>query len=145
MLFVMLRPLCWGVSHDTVSAWRKSLGIERNTPGTLRLFWRTVDLARTPAARAKMSRQREGRKDLMTKADRERLRMIQRRPKTEAWKRRMSEKMKQRCATLGSFEKWLPEEEAMFGVVPDREIARITGRSLSAVKGKKFALRSEWK
>jgi hypothetical protein len=130
----------WGVSHDTVSMWRKRLGIERFTPGTWRLFWNVVNAARTPEARAKMSRQREGRKDPMTKADRERLRAIQRRPKPEAWKRMMSEKMKRRCAVLGPFEKWLPEEAAMFGIVPDREIARITGRSLSAVKGKKFAL-----
>jgi hypothetical protein len=99
-----------------------------------------VKALKTDEARAKVSRQREGRKDLMSKADRERPREIQRRPKSEQWKRRMSEKMKRRCRVLGPFEKWLPEEEAMFGVVPDREIARLTGRSLSAVKGKKFAL-----
>jgi hypothetical protein len=45
----------WGVSHDTVSSWRKRLGIERFTPGTWRLFWRTVELARTPEARRSTS------------------------------------------------------------------------------------------
>src|SRR6184192_567733 len=44
----------WGVSHWLACEWRRQLGIERNTPGTLRLFWRTVELARTPEARAKM-------------------------------------------------------------------------------------------
>jgi len=76
----------------------------------------------------------------MTAKQRERLREIQRRQKSAAWRRKMSARLKKRFSVLGPFEKWLAEEEAMFGVVPGREIARITGRSLSAVKGKKFAL-----
>lgn len=94
----------WGVSHATASDWRRSLGIERWTPGSWRLFRRNVDLARTPEARTRMSRQREGRKDLMTTADRERLRRIQRRPKSEEWKRKASERNRRRCALLGSYE-----------------------------------------
>jgi hypothetical protein len=66
----------FGIAPQTVTEYRRCLGVERLNPGSMRLFWRTVNLARTPEARAKMSRQREGRKDLMQPEARERLRRI---------------------------------------------------------------------
>lgn len=130
----------FGISRQIVSEYRRRLEIERLNPGSMRLFWRTVDLARTAEARAKMSRQREGRKDLMPPGDRERLRAIQRRPKSEAWKQRMSERWKRRHELLGRPKPWTEEELKLIGTAPDREVAKRLGRSLSALKGKKFAL-----
>lgn len=133
----------WGISLALVSEYRRALGIERYTAGSWRLFWRNVNLARTDEARAKLSSAHEGRADRMTPDERAKLRRIQKRPKPEKWKKRMSRMWKDRIARIGMPIKWLPEELAMFGIVPDREIARITGRSLSAVKARKFLLLKE--
>ncbi len=91
-------------------------------------------------ARAKMSRQREGRRDLMPPEERERLREIQKRPKSEAWKAKMAERWQRRYALLGKPEEWTEEELRMIGTRPDREVARLLNRSLLAVKAKKFQL-----
>ena len=128
----------FGLSPQTVSLYRSRLGIERFTPGSRRLLWRNVELARTDEARAKMSRQREGRRDLMTQVDRERLRAIQKRPKSKEWKDKMTEHWQKRFSLIGRPEKWTKEELEMIGTRPDREVAKLLNRSLMAVKAKKF-------
>jgi len=130
----------FGISGALVSEYRSRLGIERYTAGSQRLFWRNVNLARTDEARAKLSRHHEGRKDLMTPEAREKLREIQRRPKSEEWKQRMSERWQRRFALSGRPAKWTAEELIMIGTRPDREVAKLLNRSLSAVKSKKFQL-----
>ena len=130
----------FGISPQWISEYRGRLGIERFTPGSMRLFWRTVNLARTPEARKKMSRQREGRKDLMLPEDREKLRAIQQRPKSKEWKVKMSERQQRRNFYVGHPEKWTVEELKLIGSRPDREVAKMLNRSLSAVKAKKFDL-----
>lgn len=130
----------FGISPQMVSEYRRRLGIERYTPGSLRLFWRNVNLARTDEARAKMSQQREGRADLMPPEARERLRTIQERPKSEDWKQRMAERQQRRNLFAGVPEKWTDDELKLVGTRPDREIARLLNRSLAAVKAKKFEL-----
>ncbi len=136
------RAVCFhfGISHSTMSLYRKLLGVERLNPGSLRLFWRTVDLARSPRARAKMSLQREGRKDLMCPADRERLWRIQKRPKSKTWRRKMEAFWRGRYALRGKPPNWSEEELKLIGTRPDREVARMLGRSLQALKAKKFQL-----
>ncbi len=131
----------FGISHALVSELRQRFGVERYTAGSMRLFWRNIELARTDEARAKMSSQREGRQDLMKPEDRERLRQIQRRPKSEEWKERMSEQQ-QRLAAAGRAS-WTEEELKLIGTRPDREVARLLNRSLLAVKAKKFQLLKE--
>lgn len=133
----------FGVSHALVSEWRRRLGIERLNPGSMRLFWRNVNLARTDEARAKISRHHEGRKDLMTPEDRARLRQLQRRPKTEQWKRRMSRHWRRRFSLSGPPRKWTEQELKLIGTRPDRELARALNRSLLAVKAKKFQLQKQ--
>ena len=128
----------FGLCAASVSAYRRTLGIERYTPGSMRLFWRNVNLARTPEARAKLSRQKEGRADSMCPEDRERLRMIQRRPKPLAWKRRMAERWRSRFRLIGRPKRWSVADLNLIGTRPDREVARMLGRSLLAVKTKKF-------
>jgi hypothetical protein len=133
----------FGISPQIVSEYKRRLGIERFTPGSTRLFWRNVKLAGSEEARTKMSRQREGRKDLMTPADRERLRQIQKRPKSLAWKAKAAEKWQRRYALLGKPEVWTEEELALIGTRPDREVARLVNRSVLAIKAKKFQLRKK--
>lgn len=130
----------FAISRGLVSEYRSRLNIERFTAGSQRLFWRSVNLARTPEARAKLSRHHEGRSDLMTPEAREKLRQIQKRPKSEAWKQKMSERWQRRFAVSGKPLEWTEVELKLIGTRPDREVARLLGRSLSAVKGKKFQL-----
>jgi hypothetical protein len=140
-----LAAVCFhfGISHSVVSEYRNRLGIERLTPGSMRLFRRTIDLARTPEARAKISRHHEGRGDKMTPEAREKLREIQSRPKSEPWKQRMAERLRRRFAFSGRPVRWTEEELRMLGTRPDREVAKLLNRSLSSVKGKKFQLLRE--
>ena len=85
-----------------------------------------------------MSRQREGRKDLMRPEDRERLRRIQSRPKPRSWKLKMGAHWRRRFRLLGGPRRWTARELRLIGTRPDREVARALGRSLSALKAKKF-------
>jgi len=133
----------FGISRALVSEYRHRLGIERYTPGSMRLLWRSVDLARTPEARAKLSRHHEGRGDTMTPEAREKLREIQKRPKSEEWKQKMSERWSRRVAVVGRPAPWTEEELKLIGTRPDREVAKLLNRSLSSVKGKKFQLLRE--
>lgn len=123
-----------------VSVYRRLLSVERLNPGSMRLFWRTVEHARSPEARVKMSQQREGRRDLMQPEDRERLRRIQRRPKPLSWRQKMGARWRRRYRLLGRPVRWTAEELRMIGTRSDREVARRLGRSLMALKAKKFQL-----
>lgn len=130
----------FGISPQSVSGYKKHLGIERLTAGGMRLFWKTIKLSGSDEARAKMSRQREGRRDLMTPEDRERLRAIQKRPKTEAWKAKVAERWQRRHLLIGRPEEWTPEQIQLIGSMPDREVAKRLNRSVLAVKAKRFQL-----
>lgn len=133
----------FGISRGLISELRRKLGIERLTPGSFRLFRRTIELARTDEARAKISRANEGKGDKMSPEDREKLREIQRRPKPKAWRERMAMYWKRRAATSGMPEKWTEEEIRMIGTIPDRDLARALNRSLASIKGRKFQLMKE--
>lgn len=133
----------FGISLQMVSQYRRRLGIERLTAGSTRLFWRNVKLAGSDEARAKMSRQRENRKDLMSREDRERLREIQKRPKSEAWKDKAAERWQRRYLLSGKPAEWTEDELKLIGTLPDREVARLLNRSVLAVKAKKFQLQKE--
>ena len=127
----------FGISHALVSELRQRFGVERYTAGSMRLFWRNIERARTADARDKISRAHEGRKDRMKPEDRERLREIQKRPKAASWKERMFERQQRSMAMRRP---WTEEEMRLIGTRPDREVARLINRSFSAVKGKKFEL-----
>ena len=133
----------WGLSRAIVSYYRQQLSIPRHNPGTYRLFREIViEAARTPEARAKLSAVKEGIPSTESDRDRERLRRIQRRPKSRSWRRQMSERLRRRFDLVGPYRPWTSKELAMIGTMPDREVGRRINRSLSAVRGKKFALRA---
>ncbi len=133
----------WGLSRSIVSQYRQRLGIPRYNPGSHRLFREyTIEAARTPEARAKLSAAKESTPSTESARDRERLRRIQRRPKSKEWRRKMSERLRRHFDLLGPYPKWTPQERALIGTMPDREVARRTNRSIGAVRHQKFALRS---
>jgi hypothetical protein len=133
----------WGLSRAIVSYYRQQFDVPRINPGTNRLVYEYVlPATRTPEALAKHSAASEGKPSNVSKRDRERLRRIQRRRKPMKFRRRMSERLRRRFGLLGPFRKWTRKELAMIGTMPDREVARRIDRSLSAVRGKKFALRA---
>jgi hypothetical protein len=133
-----LAAVCFhfGISHSVVSEYRNRLGIERLTPGSMRLFRCTIDLARTPEARAKIAWYHEGRGDTMTPEAREQLREIQRRPKSEEWKQKMGERLRRRSVFSGRPAQRTEEELRMIGTRPDREVAKLLNRSLSSGRGR---------
>ena len=132
----------WGLSRASVSYYRQQLSIPRLNPGTHRLIREfVIPASRTDEARAKLSAAKEGKPSTESARDRQRLRRIQRRPKPEELRRRMSERLRRRFDLVGPYPRWTPEELAMIGTMRDREVARRLNRSLSAVRAKKFALR----
>jgi hypothetical protein len=129
----------WGLSKAIVSPYRQLFSVPRVNPGTDRLIREFVIQAScTAEARAKQSAAREGRPSAESARDLERLRRIQRRSKPKTWRRKMSERLRHLFHMVGPFRKWTPEELAMIGTMPDREVAPLIHRSLSAVKAKKF-------
>ncbi len=133
----------WGLSRAIVSYYRQQLNIPRYNPGSHRLFREyIIESARTPEARAKLSAAREGKLSTESARDRALLRRIQRQPKSKAWRRKMSERLRRRFDLLGPYRKWTAKELALIGTMPDRQVARRTNRSLSAVRAKKFSLRA---
>jgi len=80
-----------------------------------------VKLAGSDEARAKMSRQRENRKNLMSPEDRARFRAIQKRPKSEAWKDKAAERWQPRYLLSGKPEEWTEDELKLFGTLPGGE------------------------
>jgi hypothetical protein len=91
----------WGVGSSTVSVWRKALEVPRNTVGTLRLVrhYRAIgrEASRSPVSRAKMSAAHSHRlpsPQFLAGAV-----AAAKRPKSEAWKQALSERMRREWAT----------------------------------------------
>jgi hypothetical protein len=91
----------WGVATSTVYTWRRALGIPRNTVGSVKLNRHYIavgrELSRRPESRAKMS---------AAHATRPRCpqfhaaaRAAASRPKSDAWKKALSERMKREWAS----------------------------------------------
>ncbi len=100
----------WGVAPETVWRWRRALGVSQYTRGTRQLLRDTipekVDLARlaearaasrTPEARAKMSATRKGRR--LPAAFLAGARAAARRPKSESFRAKLSERLKREWAS----------------------------------------------
>ena len=130
----------WHVSKATVRKWRQVLGVEMWNEGSGRLLAHAVELARTPEAREKIAQAAVGR--VLTPEHREKLRALNSRPKSEAMKQRMSERRHAALARGQRSRPWSPEEDALLGTLPDRELAKKLGRSRSAVAGRRFGKRA---
>jgi hypothetical protein len=101
----------WGASTRTVSAWRRALGVALNTEGTRKLW-------------SQYAAPRRGK------------------PLPAGTRQKMSDTVKAK----GTRPPWLnppwsPEENALLGELPDAEVARLTGRTRSAVYAQRWRLR----
>lgn len=140
----------WGVRRETVSCWRRLLGVPRMTEGTQGLLhekskelatpaWtkRMVALARKPAARAKIAAARQGKP--MHPRTRKALLAAVKRPKSEEFKEFMRRTMIRRIQRgeipfVKPEQLWTRRELRKLGRRPDREVAAALGRSLNAVR-----------
>ena len=90
----------WGVSGSTVSTWRRALGVPRENAGSRRLNRHYLtfsrERSRTPEARAKMSAAHARRPP--SPQFRAAARAAASCPKSEAWKRAMSQRLKEQWA-----------------------------------------------
>jgi transposase-like protein len=91
----------WGVSASTVYTWRRALGVSRNTIGSVRLIRHYIGIgrenSRLPESRAKMSAAQARRPPCPQ--FREAGLEAAKRPKSEAWKKALSERLKREWAT----------------------------------------------
>jgi hypothetical protein len=142
----------WGVTPQTVSKWRKALGVERDTEGTSRLSseygcepWAVAALekargkARDPQRRAKIAEARRGKPrpahviEAMAKARRGS-------HHSEETRRKMSRTHRRLGATVPGTNVWKPEEDELVRTLPAGKAAQRTGRSLTAVYTRRHRL-----
>jgi hypothetical protein len=143
----------FGVSPTTVWKWRTALGLAGTpTEGTRRRLRalaarpavvaglrKAQDQARDPERNAKIAAAHKGRPKPRHVI--EALRQANRGRKASARTRRqMSEAQRRRQAIPVQRRAWLPEEDALLGVVPDAEVARRTGRGEDAVRSRRARL-----
>jgi hypothetical protein len=141
----------WRVSRLTVWAWRKALGVKRNTAGTAELYraWfpeRRDDAAmdrlhaslRSPARAAKIAAAKLG-KPRPAHVQEMLRRMWLGKRHSKATRRKMSESQK-RLGRIINGRAWRPEEDAMLGTDIDRVIAEKLGRTWSSVCSRREGL-----
>jgi hypothetical protein len=143
----------WSIDKQTVSKYRKALGVPRKTEGSSRLHRdaflesvppeareRGIRNASSPEANAKKSAAKLGKPrpahlmEALARANRGRkLSQTTRRKMSATHKRRGT-----RPPWLNA--PWAPAEDALLGTLPDKEVARRTGRTLQAVKDRRRQL-----
>jgi hypothetical protein len=137
----------WGVSAQTVWKWRKALDVEKQTDGTVDLQRRGIDdhfdadairkrieATKRPERNAKIAAAKRGKPRAVHVI--EALRKANTGKKaSEETRRRMSEAHKLRGtippAMAGPL--WTPEEDALLGTMPDKDVAERIGRTPTAV------------
>jgi hypothetical protein len=110
----------WGVSSTSVNKWRKALGVTRtNCEGSQVLIHAATAKALAAARETELSEEECRRRSRLASS----LRIWENSPDV----------------TYGVA--WLPEQVALLGTAPDREVARLTNHSLHAVRNKRRQLR----
>jgi hypothetical protein len=141
----------WGVTGQTVSGWRKALGVPQVNEGTRRLYvvytperlppevqQAARKAASSPEANAKKAAWRKGR-PIHPKALAALERCRGQKP-SKTSRRKMSEAAKRRGAwPPAAGRPWTAEEDGLLGTMPDAEVAKRTGRSLGAVRDRRYA------
>jgi hypothetical protein len=140
----------WGVRPDTVSRWRKALGVERSNKGSHALWsanaqepWciaarrKAWAKSKTPKAIAKHAAKLRGRPPPQQVIEAARLARLGMKHTAEA-RQKMSETHRQ--LWKGRPEAWTKAEDALVRRLPAPEVARRTGRSLAAVYNRRHEL-----
>ena len=135
----------WGITPQTVSKWRKALGIGPITEGTSRLYreytkepWavearaKAHAKARDPERRRKIAEAKRGmpRPPHVLEAMHQAWRGSHH---SEATRRRMSRTHRRRGTMVPGTKVWTAEEDELVRKLPVEQAAKKTGRSLSAV------------
>jgi hypothetical protein len=146
----------WGVHDATVSKWRQAFGIAPMTNGSrrLRIEWaadiftaefraKGREAMQRPDVRAKLSASRKERRPHPNTI--EACRRLGKRPKSDAWKRALSERSKRmwehpEAHGLPPRRQWLDDELALLGTNSDQEVAKALGLRVSVVKRKRLML-----
>lgn len=144
----------WGVTAQTVSAWRKSLGVKQNNRGTIRLrskWWKeggTGEAAR-PGREASQSSLERRAKIAAAKRGKARPRhvidaMVKGRtgtPQSDETRAKISAANKRRGAyPPAAGRPFTAEDDALLGTAPDQEIAQRLGRSAATIAGRRLLL-----
>ena len=134
----------WGVDNQTVTKWRRALGVDAITEGTSRLHsehiaefgdamrQEGVKKARDPERRRKISESMRGKprpQHVLDAAHAARRGSHH----TEEARRKISEASRRRGAIVPGTIPWTAEEDELVRTLPAEEVARRTGRSLIAV------------
>jgi hypothetical protein len=142
----------WGVTPQTLTVWRKALEVPPVNEGTRRLH---VDYtperlppevqeaarkkASSPEANAKKSAWRKGRPihpNALAALER-----CRGQNPSKAARRKMSEAQKRRGAwPPAAGRPWSAEDECLLGTMPDAEVEKRTGRTLVAVRDRRYTL-----
>jgi hypothetical protein len=142
----------WGITPQTVTAWRKALDIGPITEGTAKLLRvnakrtfteevrrKAVAAASSPEANAKKAAYRRG-KPAHPNALKALARFWGKRPSKET-RRRLSEAARRRDASTPSAGRpWTEKEKSLLGKVPDKEVVARTGRTIDAVRSRRVSL-----
>ncbi|MGD0767473.1 MAG: hypothetical protein ABSB42_04535 [Tepidisphaeraceae bacterium] len=145
----------FGVSPSTVGKWRRALDVPAYNEGTRALFRqitneRTDDRlerarrnSRTPAALAKTSAKLKGR--TIPPHVIEAVRNAAQRPRSSAWREKMVAYWRRRGHPVGHPERrfWTEHEIRLLRTGPAAEVARKIGRSLGAVYGMRYVLKTK--
>ena len=141
----------WGVDVQTVSKWRRLLGVQRATPGTSRLHREAIEQhgdamralgvlkSRDPERCRKIAAARRGKPrpphviEAMAKAHRGT-------HHTEETRRKIGEAHRRRGTLVPGTIPWTPEEDELVRTLPTQEAVRRTGRTLYAVKARRHRL-----
>ena len=144
----------WGVSAQTVSLWRKTLGIDQNNRGTLRLrskWWKEggTGYAAKPGREATFHSAERAAKISAAKRgvprpshEAKRLRTaFKGRTHTEEARQKMSEAARSRGAyPPAAGRPFTPEEDALLGTMTDKEVAQVTGRHVMSIAQRRIRL-----
>ena len=143
----------WGITGQTVTAWRRALDVPRATEGTRRLHreWFRESIppenlaqgrrnANSAAANAKKGSATRGKpmlphvKAALQKANKGR-------KLSKEHRRRLSAAHKARGSRVPTaMPDWTAREEALLGSMPDEQVAKRTGRTLIAVRCRRWLL-----
>jgi hypothetical protein len=142
----------WGVNKTTAYRWRRMLGVPSRNEGTY-VVTREIALSRDddrleraqrkskqPKAIRKMVQSLKGR--LPSPKAMAAAREAAKRPRSEAWKQKMSAYWRRRGHPPGHPESkfWTAQEDALLGTATDAQVARAIGRSWRAVESRRRKL-----
>lgn len=144
----------WGVTGQTVTAWRRALGVGPTTAGTSKLRSRHFrepwardaqrkawSKARDPGRRSKIAASKRGKPRPAHVIEALRQANLGR-PLSAETRRKMSEAHKRRRSwPPAAGRPWTPEEDELVRTLRIADAAKQTGRTVSAVKGRRNKLR----